>query len=57
MSKPYNVRFKELAARNAARIPQEKWNEHKAELASLYQERTLKEIMIHMETAHTFVPT
>ena len=48
-------RFKDGTARNAARIPEAQWDEHKELLCSLYQEKTIAEITAFMQAEHGFV--
>jgi len=48
-------RFKNGTARNAARIPKERWDVHKELLCSLYQEKTIAEILAFMRAEHQFV--
>ena len=47
--------FKDGMNRNAARVPKEKWEEHKERLCSLYREKTISEILQYMRTEHDFV--
>jgi len=48
-------RFKDGVAKNAARVPKAKWDEHKKLLCSLYQEMTISDIRAFMRTEHSFV--
>ena len=48
------LRFKDGTARNRARIPKERWEEHKELLCSLYREKTINEILLFMWTEHAF---
>ena len=48
-------RFKDGTARNAARIPKEKWDEHKELLCALYKKKTITEIVAFMQAEHGFV--
>jgi hypothetical protein len=48
-------RFKNGTAKNAARVPKAKWDEHKELLCSLYQEMTISDIRAFMQTEHDFV--
>jgi hypothetical protein len=48
-------RFKNGTARNAPRLPKEKWDEHKDLLCSLYLEKTVAEILAFMRTEHGFM--
>jgi Clr5 domain len=48
-------RFKDGTAKNAARVPKAKWDEHKELLCSLYQEMTSSDICAFMRTEHGFV--
>jgi hypothetical protein len=50
-----NFRFKDGTSKNAARIPKAKWDEHKEQLCSLYQEMTIGGILAFMWTRHGFV--
>lgn len=49
------LKFKDGTARNANRIPKEKWDEHKELLCSLHKEMTIREILTFMRTEHDFV--
>jgi hypothetical protein len=44
------------AAPRAQRFPEEKWEEHREELCSLYDVMTLDALMIHMKAQHGFAP-
>lgn len=46
--------FKDGMTRNSARVAQEKWTEYKELLCSLYQEKTIAEILVYMRTNHSF---
>jgi hypothetical protein len=48
-------RFKDGASRNTPRISKAKWDEHKELLCSLYQEKTISEVLAFMQTEHAFV--
>ena len=48
-------RFKDGTARNAARIPKAKWDEHKELLCSLYQEMTISDVLAFMRIKHGLV--
>ena len=48
-------RFKDGTAKNVARVPKAKWDEHKKLLCSLYQEMTIGDILAFMQTEHGFV--
>jgi hypothetical protein len=49
------LRFKDGTAKNVARIPKAKWDEHKEELCSLYPEMTINGILAFMWARHGFV--
>jgi hypothetical protein len=48
-------KFKDGTARNAARIPNAKWDEYKELLCSLHKDMTISEILSFMRTEHGFV--
>ena len=48
-------KFKDGRARNATRIPNEKWDEYKELLCSLHKEMSINEILIYMQAEHGFV--
>jgi hypothetical protein len=48
-------RFKDGIAKNAARVPKAKWDEHKKLLCSLYREMTIGDILAFMRAEHGFV--
>ncbi len=47
--------FKDGTTRNVARVPPEQWQQHKDLLCSLYQDRTVAELMEVMKHEHGFV--
>jgi hypothetical protein len=46
--------FKDGMIRNSARVSKEKWTEYKELLCSLYQEKTIAEMLVYMRTNHNF---
>jgi hypothetical protein len=48
-------KFKDGTARNTPRISKEKWEEHRELLCSLYQEKTILEIVTFMQNEHDFM--
>jgi hypothetical protein len=52
---PSEFKFKDGTARNTRRIPKAKWDEHKELLCSLYQDRTVEQIVEFMRAEHGFV--
>ncbi|KAF2740998.1 hypothetical protein EJ04DRAFT_112158 [Polyplosphaeria fusca] len=56
MSQQSPLRFVDRTPR-VARIPPQKWEEHKEELRSLYQRMKLDDLMSVMKTRHSFEPT
>jgi hypothetical protein len=48
-------RFKDGMAKNAARIPKAKWDEHKELLCSLHHQMTISEVLVFMWAEHDFV--
>jgi Clr5 domain len=48
-------KFKDGTARNATRVPNAKWDEHKELLCSLHKEMSVSEMLTFMRTEHGFV--
>ena len=48
-------KFKDGTARNTPRISKEKWKEHKELLCSLYQEKSIIEIVAFMQSEHNLI--
>ena len=49
--------WKGPATARAKRMAPEKWEEHKEELCSLYQEITLEALVVIMKEKHDFAPS
>jgi hypothetical protein len=48
-------RFKDGTAKNAARVPKAKWDEHKELLCSLYRRMTIRDVLAFMRSEHGLV--
>ena len=48
-------KFKDGIRRNATRVPEERWNQHKKLICSLYQENTVEKVLETMKTRYNFV--
>ncbi|KAF2473717.1 uncharacterized protein BDR25DRAFT_301869 [Lindgomyces ingoldianus] len=55
--RPQPLRFVGPPVPRARPIPPSKWDEHKEELRSLYEERTLEDLMEFMKRTHSFEPS
>lgn len=49
------LRFKDGTIRNTARLSKAEWDKHKDLLCSLYQEKSIREVLVFMETKYGFV--